>query len=200
VSNFRSRIEEFIRAEAQPVEKFGHQPRLYWLTREIGANLSYDDDVVFAAVWLHDLGVFTGHRPEDPQALSKWDNTAYAMAKAPQILTDLGFPSAKHAAVVEAIRTHQPAGQPTAFEGEILRDADILEQLGAIAVMRTVCKIGRDTRFPDFSAAAASLRKALAQLPKQIRLPSARALAVARIGALETFLTKLDAEAVPALY
>jgi uncharacterized protein len=200
VSNFRSRIEEFIRAEAQPVEKFGHQPRLYWLTREIGTNLSYDDDVVFAAVWLHDLGVFTGHRPEDPQALSKWDNTAYAMAKAPQILTDLGFPSAKHAAVVEAIRTHQPAGQPTALEGEILRDADILEQLGAIAVMRTVCKIGRDTRFPDFSAAAASLRKALAQLPKQIRLPSARALAVARIGALETFLTKLDAEAVPALY
>ncbi len=200
MSNFRSRIEEFIRAEAQPVEKFGHQPRLYWLTREIGTNLSYDDDVVFAAVWLHDLGVFTGHRPEDPQALSKWDNTAYAMAKAPQILTDLGFPSAKHAAVVEAIRTHQPAGQPTALEGEILRDADILEQLGAIAVMRTVCKIGRDTRFPDFSAAAASLRKALAQLPKQIRLPSARALAVARIGALETFLTKLDAEAVPALY
>jgi uncharacterized protein len=200
VSNFRSRIEEFIRAEAQPVEKFGHQPRLYWLTREIGTNLSYDDDVVFAAVWLHDLGVFTGHRPEDPQALSKWDNTAYAMAKAPQILTDLGFPSAKHAAVVEAIRTHQPAGQPTALEGEILRDADILEQLGAIAVMRTVCKIGRDTRFPDFTAAAASLRKALAQLPKQIRLPSARALAVARIAALETFLTKLDAEAVPALY
>lgn len=200
MSNFRSRIEEFIRAEAQPVEKFGHQPRLYWLTREIGTNLSYDDDVVFAAVWLHDLGVFTGHRPEDPQALSKWDNTAYAMAKAPQILTDLGFPSAKHAAVVEAIRTHQPAGQPTALEGEILRDADILEQLGAIAVMRTVCKIGRDTRFPDFSAAAASLRKALAQLPKQIRLPSARALAVARIAALETFLTKLDAEAVPALY
>ncbi len=200
MSNFRSRIEEFIRAEAQPVEKFGHQPRLYWLTREIGTNLSYDDDVVFAAVWLHDLGVFTGHRPEDPQALSKWDNTAYAMAKAPQILTDLGFPSAKHAAVVEAIRTHQPAGQPTALEGEILRDADILEQLGAIAVMRTVCKIGRDTRFPDFTAAAASLRKALAQLPKQIRLPSARALAVARIAALETFLTKLDAEAVPALY
>ena len=200
MSNYRNRIEEFIRAAAQPIEKFGHQPRLYWLTREIGTNLSYDDDVVFAAVWLHDLGVFTGHRPEDPQALAKWDNTAYAMAKAPQILADLGFPPAKHAAVVEAIRTHQPTGAPTALEGEILRDADILEQLGAIAVMRTVCKIGRDTRFPDFTAAASSLRKALAHLPKEIRLPSTRALAAGRIVALETFLTQLDAEAVPALY
>ena len=200
MSNYRNRIEEFIRAAAQPIEKFGHQPRLYWLTREIGTNLSYDDDVVFAAVWLHDLGVFTGHRPEDPQALAKWDNTAYAMAKAPQILADLGFPPAKHAAVVEAIRTHQPTGAPTALEGEILRDADILEQLGAIAVMRTVCKIGRDTRFPDFTAAAAALRQALANLPKEIHLPSTRALAAARIAALEMFLTQLDAEAVPALY
>jgi len=200
VSNYRNRIEEFIRAAAQPIEKFGHQPRLYSLTREIGTNLSYDDDVVFAAVWLHDLGVFTGHRPEDPQALAKWDNTAYAMAKAPQILADLGFPPAKHAAVVEAIRTHQPTGAPTALEGEILRDADILEQLGAIAVMRTVCKIGRDTRFPDFTAAAAALRQALANLPKDIHLPSTRALAAARIAALEMFLTQLDAEAVPALY
>jgi uncharacterized protein len=200
VSNYRNRIEEFIRAAAQPIEKFGHQPRLYSLTREIGTNLSYDDDVVFAAVWLHDLGVFTGHRPEDPQALAKWDNTAYAMAKAPQILADLGFPPAKHAAVVEAIRTHQPTGAPTALEGEILRDADILEQLGAIAVMRTVCKIGRDTRFPDFTAAAAALRQALANLPKEIHLPSTRALAAARIAALEMFLTQLDAEAVPALY
>ena len=200
MSNYRNRIEEFIRAAAQPIEKFGHQPRLYSLTREIGTNLSYDDDVVFAAVWLHDLGVFTGHRPEDPQALAKWDNTAYAMAKAPQILADLGFPPAKHAAVVEAIRTHQPTGAPTALEGEILRDADILEQLGAIAVMRTVCKIGRDTRFPDFTAAAAALRQALANLPKEIHLPSTRALAAARIAALEMFLTQLDAEAVPALY
>jgi uncharacterized protein len=86
------------------------------------------------------------------------------------------------------------------LEGEILRDADILEQLGAIAVMRTVCKIGRDTRFPDFTAAAAALRQALANLPKEIHLPSTRALAAARIAALEMFLTQLDAEAVPALY
>jgi uncharacterized protein len=112
----------------------------------------------------------------------------------------VGFAAGKHAAVVEAIRTHQPSGAPITLEGEILRDADILEQLGAIAVMRTVCKVGRDTRFPDFTAAATSLRKALANLPKEIHLPSARALAEGRIVALETFLTQLDADAGFELY
>lgn len=195
MSNYRERIQEYIREQAKPVEKFGHQPRLYDLTRQIGRDLAYDDDVVFAAAWLHDLGVFTGHRPEDPQQLAAWDNTIYAMDKAPAILTQMGFPNAKHAAVVEAIRTHQPASVPTTLEGEILRDADILEQLGAIGIMRTVCKIGRDSRFPDFTSAVRSLRKALTALPDQLHLPPAKALAKERIVLLESFLSGLDFEA-----
>jgi uncharacterized protein len=195
MSGFRERIENYIRQQARPIEKFGHQPRLYALTLEIGKAHIYDDDVVFAAAWLHDLGVFTGHRPEDPEALAAWDNTAYAMAKTPQILTDLEFPAAKRSAVVEAIRTHQPSAIPTTIEGEILRDADILEQIGAVAILRTVCKIGRDTRFPDFTSAAASLRKALTDLPKQIRVASTQTLAQPRIEFLESFLSQLAAEA-----
>ncbi len=200
MSDYRERIQEYIREQAKPVEKFGHQPRLYELTRQIGRNLVYDDDVVFAAAWLHDLGVFIGRRPEDPQQLAAWDNTVYAMEKAPGILAQVGFPEAKHAAIVEAIRTHQPASDPATIEGEILRDADILEQLGAIGIMRTVCKIGRDTRFTDFTAAAASLRKALAVLPGQLRLPSAQALAKERIALLESFLSGLEHEAGQLLY
>ncbi len=49
---------EHVRHEAKPVDKYGHQPRLYTLTREVGRGHDYDDDVVFAAAWLHDLGVF----------------------------------------------------------------------------------------------------------------------------------------------
>ena len=57
----------------------------------IGEGMSYDDDVVFAAVWMHDLGVFIGHRPEDPVALADWDNVAYAIDQTPPLLTDLAF-------------------------------------------------------------------------------------------------------------
>jgi uncharacterized protein len=200
VSDFRDRIEHYIRRQARPIEKFGHQPRLYALTLEIGKDHIYDDDVVFAAAWLHDVGVFIGHRPEDPQALAAWDNTAYAIAKAPEVLSDVEFPPAKVPAVVEAIRTHQPAGVPTAIEGEILRDADILEQLGAIGIVRTVSKIGRDSRFPNFTAAAASLRTALKRLPRQLHLDATRTLAQPRIQLLESFLSNLDTEAGSALH
>jgi uncharacterized protein len=200
MSDFRDRIQEYIRQQARPIEKFGHQPRLYALTLQVGEGQTYDDDVIFAAAWLHDLGVFIGHRPEDPHVLANWDNTAYAMAKTPQILNAVDFPVIKCPAVVEAIRTHQPTGIPATIEGEILRDSDILEQLGAIGVVRTVCKIGRDSRFPDFTSAAASLRKALETLPRQLHLDSARALAQPRIAFLQNFLDSLEAEAGAALY
>jgi uncharacterized protein len=191
---FRQAIRNYIEAEAQPREKFAHQPRLYGLARQVGAGHSYDDDVVFAAVWLHDLGVFTGHRPEDLVELARWDNTAYAMRRTPDLLRSFGFPEEKIEAVVEAIRTHQPAFEPTTIEGLIIRDADILEQLGAIAVLRTVCKIGRDTRFTEFEDALGSLRKALDTLPAQLKMEGARRLAEPKIEALRTFLVSAESE------
>jgi uncharacterized protein len=155
--------------------------------------------VVYAAAWLHDLGVFIGHRPEDPEELSGWDNVTYAMKQAPSALLCYGFPATKVAQVVEAIRTHQPHLTPTSVEGTILRDADILEQLGAIGILRVVAKIGRDTRYLTFTDAAVTLRKSLADLPGKLHLEKARALARPKIDLLEAFLHQLDNEAVGAL-
>jgi uncharacterized protein len=193
--NFRLSLAEYVRSQALPVDKLGHQPRLYTLTQLIGEGLSYDDDVVYAAAWLHDLGVFIGHRPEDPVQLSGWDNVTYAMKQAPAALSRCEFPTSKVAQVVEAIRTHQPHLEPTSLEGTILRDADILEQLGAIGILRVVAKIGRDTRYPTFTDAANTLRKALAELPAQLHLESARALAGPKIALLHDFLQQLEHEA-----
>jgi uncharacterized protein len=197
--DFRLPLADYIRSQALPIEKFGHQPRLYALTRLVGEGMSYDDDVVYAAAWLHDLGVFIGHRPEDPEQLRGWDNVSYAMKQAPGVLMEIGFPPTKVAMVVEAIRTHQPHFNPTSLEGMILRDADILEQLGSIGVLRTVAKIGRDTRYPTFTDAVSTLRKNLAELPPMLRLESAKTLAQPRISILQDFLEELNAEVQDAL-
>ncbi len=197
--DFRSALVAYIREQARPVDKFSHQPRLYELTREIGAGQRYDDDVVFAAVWLHDLGVFVGHRPEEPAALVKWDCVAYALERTPEILARFGFPAGKIPAVVEAIRTHQPHENPASIEGVILRDADILEQLGAVAVLRTVCKIDRDTRFKIFPDALRLLQKNADTLPGQLKLPISRKLAVPRLQVLRQFLAAALAEGCAAV-
>lgn len=194
------RLRDVIWEQARPVDKFGHQPRLQTLIESVGAGLDYDHDVVLAAAWLHDLGVFVGNRPENPQDLARWDHVAYACAHAPQILREAGFPETKIPAVLQVIREHQPKDEPTTTEAIILRDADILEQLGAVGILRTVSKVGRDTRFPRFSDAVAVLRRNLEHLPGLIRLHTTRRLAEPRIIVLEAFLTAVEDEAGPDLF
>lgn len=190
----RAAIIDYIRAQANPPDKFSHQPRLYNLATQLAEGRPFDDDVLFAAAWMHDLGVFIGHRPEDPAALVRWDHIAYVNAKAPALLQKFGFPAEKITAVLEAIRTHLPSAKPTSFEGVLLRDADILEQLGAVAVLRTVSKIGRDTRFVRFADALRVLRNNAVELPSQLQLGSARRLAEPRLETLLAFLGAVEAE------
>jgi uncharacterized protein len=191
---YREAIADYIRAEAKPPDKFSHQPRLYRLAKRLAEGQPCDDDVVYAAAWLHDLGVFVGHRPEDPTALAAWDNVAYACRQAPQVLRKLGFPEGKIPAVVEAIRTHLPSSTPTTFEATVLRDADLLEQLGATSVLRTVSKVGRDTRYVRHGDAVRALAKNVQELPARLNLPAARGFAEPRIEILKAFLAAVEAE------
>jgi uncharacterized protein len=194
-NGYRAWLMEYLGREASPQEKYGHQPRLYALTKLVGKGLEYDDDVVFAASWLHDLGVFVGHRPDDVESLSKWDHVAYALERTPAILEEAGFPTAKTMRVLEVIKTHQPQDDPKTVEGLIMRDADILEQLGAVGILRTVSKVGRDTRFQTFTEAVASLRRSCTELPGKLRTATARDLAEQKVRVLREFLGAVEAEA-----
>jgi uncharacterized protein len=202
-SPYRQVLDTFLQNQANPVDKYGHQPRLYALTQQIGRAsaqppqlpLIYDDDVVYAAAYLHDMGVFIGHRPEDPEQLGQWDHVHYTVGIAPRLLQDSGFPEEKIPFVLRLIETHQPQDEPDSLEATILRDADILEQLGAVGILRAVAKVGRDTRYPTFTSVIAFLERNLAMLPHQIRLPSARKLAEPRITLLQQFLSSVQSEA-----
>lgn len=156
----------------------------------------YDDDVLYAAAWLHDLGVFIGHRPDDPQALQRWNNIAYAVEVVPGLLEGFGFPAPKIPAVLAAIAEHLPQGQPSTPEGVILRDADLLEQLGAIIILRTTAKIGRDTRYHTFGDALGFLKRNLATIPDLLHLERTRQLAPPRIAMLQAFIAAAEEESL----
>ncbi len=194
--NYRDGIVAYIRTQANPPDKFSHQVRLFELAKRLASEQPFDEEVLFAAAWMHDLGVFIGHRPEDPAALAKWDNVAYALERTPAILMDLRFPIEKIPAVLEAIRTHLPSATPISFEAELLRDADILEQIGTIGILRTASKVGRDTRFIRFTDAIRVLERNARELPPLLKLPLARIEAAARVRILETFLEAAKKEAL----
>ena len=199
-AGWRDSVVAYIRAEALPVDKLGHQPRLYALAARLGEGFSCDDDILFAAAWMHDLGVFAGHRPQDPVALARWNHVPYTRSRARELLAGWGFPPEKLDAVDEAIRTHQPQDEPVLIEAVLLRDADILEQLGAIGAMRALVKIGRDTRFDTFSSVLPVLQRAVEQLPDKLRLEQARTLAKPRVEILRALIDAIQAEAGELLF
>jgi uncharacterized protein len=194
MSSWRESVIEYIRTAAKPEDKFGHQPRLYALATKIGQGMEYDDDILFAAAWMHDLGVFLGHRPEDPTQLSGWDHVPYTIQRSRELLAGWGFPAGKLDGVGDAIRHHQAKDDPTTMEGKLLRDADILEQLGAIGILRAFVKVGRDTRYPNFTSVLPVLDKAVNQLANQTRLSPAKVMAQSRAEMLRSFLAVLQQE------
>ena len=195
MGNWRESVVKYIREEAQPEDKFGHQPRLYALAKKIGRAIEYDDDILFAAVWMHDLGVFLGHRPQDLQQLSRWDHVPYTIRKSRELLTAWGFPAEKLDGVAEAIEHHQAKDDPATTEGALLRDADILEQLGAIGILRAAAKVGRDTRYPSFSSILPVLTEAANHLAYKTRLTESKVMAESRAEMLRSFLSALQDEA-----
>lgn len=192
---YREYLRQIVLKEASPLHKYGHQVRLYELSNEIGLGMVYDDDVVYAAVWLHDIGVFDGNRPSNVEELEQWDHVRYATQRSREILTQCDFPPEKIPHVLTVIEEHQPKDTPHSIESTIVRDADILEQLGSIAVLRTAAKLGNDTRFLRFSDVRDHLTRQLRELPAKLNLARSRQLAVARELALNEFLMSLEAEA-----
>ena len=197
---WRQSVMAYIRAEARPHDKFGHQPRLHALALRLGQNMEFDDDILFAAAWMHDLGVFLGHRPQNPELLARWDHVPYTITRTRELLAAWGFPAEKLDRVADTIASHQPENEPQNIEAILLRDADILEQLGAIGALRAFVKVGRDTRYDTFSSILPVLRQAAEQLPGMLRLDASRDLAAPRVHALRSFISSLDEEANGLLY
>jgi uncharacterized protein len=103
---------------------YGHCYRVYHLARELDNN--FDDDVLFAACFLHDLTTGTD------------ENVIYeeSAEKAEQLLHEVGFPAEKISAVTECIKTHLYGKNPQSKEAQLLHDANLLDSLGAIGIVR----------------------------------------------------------------
>jgi uncharacterized protein len=86
------------------------------------------------------------------------------------------------------------------MEAILLRDADILEQLGSVGALRAFVKVGRDTRYDTYSSVLPVLRRAVDELPEKLRLESARHLAAPRIALLRSLLAALEDEAGSSLF
>jgi HD superfamily phosphodiesterase len=173
-----------------PAWGYSHCMRDYALARELAAadHVTLDDDVLFAAAYLHDMAAFP------PWEKEKVDHSDVAAGIVDTVLKDGGFPMAKIDAVRAAIRTHMYYRDPVGPEALYLHDADGLDWLGAIGVARILGLIDPAGGNPDGPKAVKMLEDNLKNVPARVLSPAGRARVPARKAELEGFLENLRRE------
>src|SRR4029077_20595405 len=102
-SGWRDKVTQFAAQNfKQPAWGFSHSQRDYDLAKSLAAadHVTLDDDVIFAAAYLHDMAAFEAF------SVPKQDHSDTAAEKINLVLGDSDFPKAKLDAVREAIRNH----------------------------------------------------------------------------------------------
>lgn len=190
-SSWRTMLRDFAAEHFKhPAWGYSHCERDYALARDLAASdqVALDDDVLFAAAYLHDIAAFA------PWADAKIDHADRAASIVDTVLKDTGFPMAKIDVVRSAIRTHMYQRDPGGPEALYLHDADALDWLGAIGAARVLALIDPNGGTPTGPQAIAMLEDNLAKVPSRVLSPAGRARVEARKKELEGFLKTLREE------
>jgi uncharacterized protein len=153
-------------------------------------ELPIDDEVLFAAAFLHDAGAFEPFRAEDV------DHAERGAQVAGEILSKTGFPMEKLPKVQDAIRGHMFYAKVSEIpEAVVLHDADTLDFLGNIGISRILSLTSRHRWAPDLRGAIGTLRKFQNELPEKLLTKAGKKAARKRVEEMKQFLETLNDEA-----
>lgn len=172
-SGWRETVRQFAAQHFKhPAWGYSHSVRDYELAKSLAAadHVALDDDVLFAAAYLHDMAAFAPWDREK-EGIDHADEGARVVDT---VLNNSGFPPAKIDAVRDAIRTHMFNRKPVAPEAVYLHDADALDWLGAIGVARVIALVDPNGGNPDGPQAVKLLEENLARVPAGVVSPAGR--------------------------
>ncbi len=188
-SPWRAAVYAYARGKLlHPAWGWRHSERDFLLARQIAREegLAIDEDVLFAAAFLHDSGAIP------PFAKDGVDHSVRSAELAEPLLRKAGFPMAKFPAVKAAILGHmfdKEAG-PSA-EAIALHDADALDFLGATGIARRLSVTGTA---PDMDSVMERLETVYDQIPGRLVTGTAKRMAIPRLVAMKAFFDQLKRE------
>ncbi len=160
-----------------------HTRRLLHLVEIIGQDLTYNEEAVWLAAHLHDWGAYA------PWSQPGVDHVLRSVQVVGPFLTEWQCPSGLRELVLECIALHHTAGADRSLEAVLLRDADVLDFLGIVGILRDFSKSPRDLR-----KAYDTVRQRRAKLPALLHLEKARVLAAERLREMDSALQQFEAE------
>jgi len=189
------------------VHGFGHIERVYRLCEQIGHTEGADMEVLLTAALLHDAqGSHPGEGARD-------DHHLRSAEFAGKLLAEMGWNESRIQAVQACIIAHRYRKDdiPQSLEAKVLFDADKLDVLGAIGVVRALA-YAFQVNVPSFSEPSSSFLTTWEKQPGEphsayheylfklkkiasiLLTPSARKIAESRQKVLNDFFDELAAE------
>ena len=189
-----------------PGHDLAHLKRVVGSCQYLGQRLNADMDILLPAAYLHDVITVPKNHPDRIRA------SAMAADKAKELLRGFGYEAEVVERIAQVIKEHSySAGhQPSSLESAILQDADRLDALGALGIMRTItCGAQMKARYYHSEEPVAETRplddKAysldhfyckLFLLADKMNTPLAKELAQQRTDFMKRFVEQLVSEVV----
>jgi uncharacterized protein len=187
-----------------PAHDWNHVLRIINTIKKISKDLDIDLPCLLAAAYCHDLVNLPKNHPDRIKASELSAN------KSQQYLEDAGFTQSEIEKIKDIIIEHSFSKglRPSSLEAAILQDADRLDALGAIGILRCASvNIQMKTKFYDSADPLAQQRELndkefmtdhyfvkLFKLPELMNTPPAKEEALRRTEIMRTFLNELMIE------
>jgi len=170
-----------------------HTRRLLELIAIIAEGMDYDREAIWLAAHLHDWGAYSAWAQKDVE------HALRSRQVAEDFLTERNCQESLKALVLECIELHHVGGnlrsgglQPgdnRSLESILLRDADILDFLGPVGVLRDFSKNSRDLR-----KAYTITKQRRENLPSLLSSDKAKEIARQRLIEMDNLLARFESD------
>ena len=160
-----------------------HTRRLLQLISIIAEDQSYNADALWVAAHLHDWGAY-----------GKWvrpgvDHALRSRQVAETFLVERDYPPDEAKAILECIEFHHADNSARCLEVQLLSDADAMDFLGVVGVLRDFSKNSKELRQAyDIS------RKRRAKLPAMLCLAKSKEIALQRLADMDELFARFEAD------
>ena len=184
-------LQAFVKEKhaTHPFVGFDHVERVHNLCMRLAKDQAVDLEVLKVAAYLHDIAV---------PVLGPANHEEKAAEVAGDLVDNIGVPPEKQPLIFEVIRMHtrHSKPEPQMLEARILKDADGLDYIGAVGIMRGVMRSQQRKLY--CGNVSAQGKAALDDLTDTVRgtfvTPAGQHLAAERIEFVKMFAKQLAAE------
>ena len=191
LNKLQQKIWHFVESDLsnEPVASTDHVERMTTWCQKLGPLRGADMDILVAGALLHDIGV----------VINRKDHYIVGRDRAKAILQEVDFPEENIDAAIHVLETHSRYGgpEPQTTEAEVGQDADALEYIGAIGILRALIRglndgsfDGKISSFPDY------LRSILSKVEGTFHTKEAERIGQSRIEYMQRFLERIEKELI----